>query len=193
MELTPDAARALQQEYAILHLVWHRNKNQHRALHWWRYFNMLHRHVRAILNAHLLRMPAQVATRIARLRRKKIMDKAYWEFNGIIALGQFVTLGLTLVGALAKIWSILCPAGVKRAPLAGHQAGVTPIADDDMGEEVLPNALPEPQRLPPIPKQPSSPKPSALLKRLLDINDISGKKRKKKSKKKRSEIDDIFG
>jgi ribonuclease MRP protein subunit RMP1 len=193
MELTPDAARALQQEYAILHLVWHRNKNQHRALHWWRYFNMLQRHVRAILNAHFLRMPAQVATRIAHLRRKKIMDKAYWEFNGIIALGQFVTLGLTLVGALAKIWSILCPADVERAPLAGHQAGATSIADDDMGEEVLPDAFPESQRPPPTPKQPSSPKPTVPSKRLLDIDDILGRKRKKKSKKKRSEIDDIFG
>ncbi|KAH3660401.1 hypothetical protein OGAPHI_006987 [Ogataea philodendri] len=40
---------ALLNEYQIIHLIYHRDSNQHRSAVWWKHFNILHRRLRTIL------------------------------------------------------------------------------------------------------------------------------------------------
>lgn len=116
--IASDQKDKLKQEYGILHLIYHRNYNQHRVLIWWKYLNIIHRNVRKILkilvdlelikNSHQIRhKEQQILDIIKYMMKKRVFTKAYYEFNGIIALGQFVTLGLALVGNLSKIYCIL--------------------------------------------------------------------------------------
>ena len=116
--VTSDHKDQLKKEYGILHLIYHRNYNQHRVLIWWKYLNIVHRNVRKILkflidlelikNSQKIRQKKQqILDVIKYLIKKKVFTKAYYEFNGIIALGQFVTLGLALLGSLSKIYCIL--------------------------------------------------------------------------------------
>lgn len=151
--VTSDHKDQLKKEYGILHLIYHRNHNQHRVLIWWKYLNIIHRHVRKILkflidlelikNSQKIRQKKQQILDIIKyLIKRKVFTKAYYEFNGIIALGQFVTLGLALLGNLSKIYCILrsfkgvdiiCkPNIIDEAPVIHlEQSGI-----DDLGEIV---------------------------------------------------------
>lgn len=199
MTLTDESIALLQNEFSILHLIYHRNRNQHRALVWWRYFNMIHRYIRKILDLHGKNRNA-MAKVIHELQRKKIMDKAYWEFNSIIALGQFVTLGLTLVGLLAKIWSILEPERV--VPEQGAiGVGVSTTAvitatdgDVDFGEEIVDDV--------PLEDAVATSNKRTISSGIDDIfgpsskkkkTDTDKSKKKKKKKTKKNDMDDIFG
>lgn len=186
MTLTDESIALLENEFSILHLIYHRNKNQHRALVWWKYLNMIHRYIKKILSLYKT-SKNDMTQLVNKFLNKKIMDKAYWEFNSIISLGQFVTLGLTLIGLLAKIWSILEPERKQAKSILHHQPtnnAKSTVNDLDLGEEIEPSIS-----------------NSKLLKRESDISDIFGtsKKRKtgentkKKKKKKQNDIDDIFG
>ncbi len=42
--------QSLKSEFEILHLLYYRNKNQHRRSVWWKYLSILHRRSRRILN-----------------------------------------------------------------------------------------------------------------------------------------------
>lgn len=44
-----DLYKSLLNEFQILHLLYHRNSNQHRVAKWWSYINIIHRHLRKIL------------------------------------------------------------------------------------------------------------------------------------------------
>ncbi|OBA19067.1 hypothetical protein METBIDRAFT_33680 [Metschnikowia bicuspidata var. bicuspidata NRRL YB-4993] len=48
---SPEIVQKLENEYGILHLICHRNRNQHRVAVWWKDLNQLHRSVRKILRA----------------------------------------------------------------------------------------------------------------------------------------------
>ncbi|CCD26018.2 Rmp1p NDAI_0G02430 [Naumovozyma dairenensis CBS 421] len=121
----------LHQEFRILHLLYHRNKNQHRLSIWWKRFNMLKRNCAQVIelieyhykqpeyNGKMTSSSSSKSKRqkqkivIIRLYRlihsmfsKRYLSKMYYDFNGIIALGQFVTLGVVLVGLLGRIYSI---------------------------------------------------------------------------------------
>jgi hypothetical protein len=47
---TPLPLTDLQPESDLLHLLFHRNKNQHRSGKWWKWFGMLRRNIRKLLN-----------------------------------------------------------------------------------------------------------------------------------------------
>lgn len=149
--VTSDHKDQLKHEYGILHLIYHRNHNQHRVLIWWKYLNIIHRNIRKILkllidlelikNSQKIRQKKQQILDIIKyLIKRKVFTKAYYEFNGVIALGQFVTLGLALLGNLSKIYCILrsfkgvdmiCkPNIIDEAPVIySEQSG-----NDDLGE-----------------------------------------------------------
>ncbi|KAH3902008.1 uncharacterized protein SCODWIG_03327 [Saccharomycodes ludwigii] len=130
----------LEQEYRIIVLINHRNKNQHKVATWWMSFNILKR--KTCKTIHLLRLyfdakqlnqkiiqstkqtkkTKVIKERLKKLRninlylislydilcyfQKKQLKSIYYNFNGIIALGQFATLGVVLVGILARIYSL---------------------------------------------------------------------------------------
>lgn len=210
-DMTGSPFLSLQNEYSILHLLYHRNKNQHRALCWWKYLNMMHRHLRSILKLHGSNSP-EVVRAVQEFQRRKILDKSYWEFNSIVALGQFVALGMTLVGLVARVWVILDEisprdvAGLGDGPAIASAFAIEANTDAkgknfqgpqllsntdiDFGEEVT--AAEQVMLL-----EPAAPTTS---KRTLELDeDFSGPAKKKskpktkKKKKKRNEMDDIFG
>ena len=143
--------RKLQNEYGILHLLYHRNKNQHRTLKWWKYFNIFHRKIRKIIKAlmdiekstdktTMLSKRNVVLCEIRSMFSRKIFTKAYFEYNGILALGQFVTLGLALIGNLSSLYCILRNIGnqeVSKDP--GDPSGHFQTPDEivDIGEEIV--------------------------------------------------------
>ena len=64
-------------EYRLVHLFYHRNKNQHRVARWWSYLDILHRHLRKLL------LIMEDITEIITLRRLSIIrwDKSRKSFR----------------------------------------------------------------------------------------------------------------
>ncbi|KAH7579480.1 Hypothetical protein J6896_04875 [Nakaseomyces glabratus] len=210
MSLVVDKYIQLHQEYRILHLLNHRNKNQHRVATWWKWFNMLRRSVGDVV---------EILQPLGRTKNQKLKDKKdgrflyrtlhkffqmesklYYSFNNIIKLGQFITLGVVLVGILGRVHSIyheifelykeqFISIGCLRVPKKNAQieeAHVTTNDNEELGELINDaDVLIE---------------PSALLKQdvipsenIKNESKSSKDKKKKKKKKKGSAIDDLFG
>lgn len=162
----PSVGKQLLTEFQILHLIYYRSINQHRVAVWWKYLEMLHRHLRKVVvdptNQYEIRYIKQ-----------RLLRKCYYEFNGIIALGQFINLGFTLVGLISRVGDLLD----KMEDLSGlrptKKAKLAPPAVEASSEPV---EAPEP---------------------VYDVmkDDIIPAKRKKSKKKKKSKsaMDDIFG
>lgn len=186
--ISPDTKKQITNEFGILHLIYHRNRNQHRALIWWKYVNIIHRNIRKILkiiidlestkdDKKIQQKQQKVLEIIENLIKKRIFTKAYYEFNGIVALGQFVTLGLALIGNLSKLYCILQNfKGIDKV----LEQKITDVKftesveynEDDLGEVVEYENVPDSQ-----------------LKRKVEIVDS---KASKKTKKSADSIDDIF-
>lgn len=231
VELLPEKSlKKLQNEYEILHLLYVRNYNQHRVAKWWRYFEMIHLNVRKILKkAYNMETSKKIRVReklrmeavnIARyMVRKKLFTKAFFEFNGIIALGQFVALGFALLGGTSSVFSLLNEIdGVQSSHFGvnSESKAETPVAgndDDDLGVEVeIPQEKLKPSSFDlqvreskPIKvdlfgktkkkrrSEESKVKESKKLRDGIDsiFEDTTAKRKKKK--KKKSAMDDIFG
>lgn len=102
----------------ILDAFNHRNKNQHRASHWWSHFSILRRSVKAILSC-----PSRQDALLPRVRwlKDRIVPRVYVydpskpqtsrsytnnvrrPFTQLTADNQYATLGLLLLGVLAQI------------------------------------------------------------------------------------------
>lgn len=125
------------------------------------------------------------------------VSKTYRDFNGVIALGQFVTLGIILVGLLSRLYGIygeLMSIFEEKFQKAGcldgpriqktKQDDVLPIDNvlgfklEDFGEEITIESSEAVQK---VPKKPLEVKPAVK------------PTKKKKKKKSKSAIDDIFG
>ncbi|KAK7206007.1 hypothetical protein BZA70DRAFT_277701 [Myxozyma melibiosi] len=60
---------ALTKEYKLLHLIVHRNKNQHRQAKWWKYVAIVHRNVRKLISVKQDLSKAEFVKRRRRRRR----------------------------------------------------------------------------------------------------------------------------
>ncbi|GEQ72042.1 hypothetical protein JCM33374_g5728 [Metschnikowia sp. JCM 33374] len=225
--LSSDLVQRLENEYRILHLIYHRNYNQHHVAVWWKDLNILHRNVRKILRKiydfevtkkHILKQRLHnEAVAIARFMvKKRIFSSCYYSFNGVVALGQFISLGLTLLASLSALHNLIMSIdglaskleatkmpSVAEKGVTSHASSVIP-EDDDLGEEIVFTEKPAPLR-----REKEDPilmnTPITVPKRKFeDIDSIFGEKPKKKKekkekkeknklKKKKSAIDDIFG
>ncbi|QLG73885.1 hypothetical protein HG535_0F03970 [Zygotorulaspora mrakii] len=197
----------LLQEFRLLHLLYHRNKNQHRVAHWWRYINILKRNcseVLEVIQKKVIDKEFDFAKlyQIINKFKKKILPKIYYEFNGIIALGQFVTLGVILVCLLSRVYAIYkdiyaiysgnferisCQsidnsARKKEEDLDRELKIMESLADEELGEEITNIASVSEDQLTHINIQPS---PHVERQKI--------KKKKSKKKKAKSVIDGIFG
>lgn len=132
---------------------------------------------------------------------KTKLKKVYYDFNGVIALGQFVVLGVVLVGILARVYSLykdLYEALEKDFIRVGCQksdytnvvdakmndglmnAQFNTFADEELGEEITDDSVANLL--------------SGSRESLRKIPRRSAKKKdKRKDKRKKSVIDDIFG
>lgn len=95
----------LLQEQRLISLLYHRNRNQHRVARWWKLFNTLKRVVSQVIRCVQTITPIEI-NKLYNVIHKFIrchLKKMYYEFNGVITLGQFPTLGVVLVGHLSRI------------------------------------------------------------------------------------------
>lgn len=94
---------ALKHETEICHLVYVKSRNQHRTQVWWKYFAIMHRRLRQIVEAK------KIYPTIAKYLVQKLIPKAYNYFHGMLAQGAFISLGFYLIGMTARVYTILEP------------------------------------------------------------------------------------
>lgn len=116
------------------------------------YLNIIVRTLRKILKLQIdiqrIKKPSQKTEyknkQIVALCNKiiKISKDAYWAYNSIVALGQYITLGFALIASLSKIYSLILTVpgvNVKKPQLfqsiSDGVIGKTD-GDDDLGEEI---------------------------------------------------------
>ncbi|KAI5954332.1 RMP1 [Candida jiufengensis] len=155
-----DTFKQLTNEYELLNLLHYRSKNQHSQQNWFKYLNIIHRNLRKILklqidinrikNQKKIKYKSEEILKIANYIIK-ISRTAYWNYNSILVLGQFITLGLAFIGNLSKIYCLLLDIpGVKKSKhyiptTIEEQNGLNNVTmnqlfeqngGDDLGEEV---------------------------------------------------------
>ncbi|KAK6008400.1 hypothetical protein QM012_000303 [Aureobasidium pullulans] len=111
----------LQHLHTLMHLLHHRNHNQHRRSTWYRHFNIFRRHLGNMLE-HLMVLAHVPTTNLAR-HKKKAEDEAlrlriqqtvsFWRdvlvpktqhaFGQLIADGRFAVLGVVLMAILGHV------------------------------------------------------------------------------------------
>ncbi|KFY81700.1 hypothetical protein V500_11172 [Pseudogymnoascus sp. VKM F-4518 (FW-2643)] len=92
----------------LLHLTAHRNKNQHRIAKWWASFSILRRQLVKLITA--LENPdaafrakkIEIETRVVFLR-EEVVPRCYLAFSTVVADNQYASLGLMLMGCLARL------------------------------------------------------------------------------------------
>lgn len=195
---------ALEHEFGIIKLIHHRNKNQHRVATWWKHLNNLKRYltkVISLIHTYNRNKDDKVRQKLQKVLRHlyfNICKSAFRAFNGVIALGQFITLGLTLVGALGKLYHhVGTMEGLhKTNTLPGKVNDIVDYNEGDIGEEigeevgeVVVIKTEERKRKSVEPVDTSIKKKKKAVKSISDNESVL----KKKKKKKKSAIDDIFG
>ncbi|KAF8538221.1 hypothetical protein BDD12DRAFT_885819 [Trichophaea hybrida] len=111
--------KLLRDDRDLLHLLFHRNKNQHRLLKWWQWISTLRRNLNKLLSEHDLITSAKttpsrnvaVAMYMQRLGfiRKVVVPSAYTAFGNVIAMKNFASLGMVLMAVLARVWKVVKP------------------------------------------------------------------------------------
>ena len=202
----------LLQEERLLKLLYHRNKNQHAVATWWRQFSKLKRLVSRCVKCIRTRQYNALYRLIVKFQRSQL-KQMYYEFNGVIGLGQFVTLGVVLVGHLARVNNLfkqilesygniyrryLKGKGSKNKVKPKGSSEPTTVLLDPNGEDIgeaLEVSIPHTDLI--IPNENLDPAQGSKSEK---VELGSGKprkeeqeKKKKKKSKSKSAIDDIFG
>ncbi|TGO09235.1 hypothetical protein BTUL_0174g00180 [Botrytis tulipae] len=147
----------------LLHLTHHRNKNQHRLSKWYISFGILRRQVSRLLSIipeHVMESSRGKVKGKARERKEReerelqslvkfvqedVVPGCYLAFSQLVANNQYATLGLMLMGCLARLYKVLGALRVFTAEEIADQAGVvkeTPQLneaeiEEDMGEKIV--------------------------------------------------------
>jgi ribonuclease MRP protein subunit RMP1 len=119
----PNPPKQLQNLHHVVHLVYHRNKNQHRRSHWWRHLNSFRRDLRTLSSVASTAEPRRTGAAndsdpaalslppsMQRLLRRWATDRVpRWHaaFSRILAERRFVAVGLVLLAALAQAAELL--------------------------------------------------------------------------------------
>ena len=123
-KLSKDSLDQLTHLSTLLHLLHHRNKNQHRRSVWYRHFSLFRRHLAHLLSDYTL-LSTQPTTNLERTRlkarepqiRTRIEQRLdFWEsvlvprwsraFSQVVADGRFAVVGVVLVGIVASVCQI---------------------------------------------------------------------------------------
>ncbi|KAK2761398.1 hypothetical protein FQN54_001920 [Arachnomyces sp. PD_36] len=197
---------------STLHLVYHRNKNQHSNSKWWKWLSLLKRStLKLIIEAEELDsdIDGAIESRIkARTRHflSHVLPKCYLAFSTVTADKQFSTLGVVLIALLARI-SKAIPSEAEEPTFTGGVDLNTPgyrtngYAGEDIGEIVGRREEPgisTPLLGPAISRQENKIDSFAGSRSTSELGSGPMKraprtqKQSKKKKKRGNEIDDIF-
>ncbi|KAL4818175.1 hypothetical protein BDW67DRAFT_182911 [Aspergillus spinulosporus] len=194
--------------YSMLHLIFHRNRNQHGRTKWWKWLSILKRAVWNLAISLSSSKQGDFRTSAETYKQylaDRVLPRCYLAFSVVIADVQFSALGAVLFAILAQLskstgiaeeFKLPSPVENSHNLLASYTGLPTHI--DDIGE-----ALSRPAEESEVakdfqlqqPVQPASNKPSTS--QTLDTTKLEKKKkmmRKKETKKKRRKnaIDDLF-
>lgn len=154
--MNEDTFNSLHNDYDVLYLLQVRSKNQHRQKHWFKFMNITCRHLRKIIKLQIDIMRVTSASNgstilpkiLSKLeyKRKQIVDlaqhilkisrQAYYAYNSILVLGQFITLGFALLGNLASIVQLLSKIpGVKKI-LRKWDVNVVALGKNDVARDI---------------------------------------------------------
>ncbi|CDK25278.1 unnamed protein product [Kuraishia capsulata CBS 1993] len=190
----------LRNERDILHLIYHRNKNQHRQAKWWSHLNILKRRLSKLLvlfDGETI--PEEEIYKQSRFIVKRLVPDCYTKFYQLIEVGNFITLGFALIGLLSRIYCILIEIADMKAEKAVQELKSEMLGshvildgiDDDIGEVISPEtAGPSSARHHSKEKERQNDKTTDKSTKVKILKESSEKKKKKK---KKSAIDDIFG
>ncbi|KAL4914290.1 hypothetical protein BDW62DRAFT_146988 [Aspergillus aurantiobrunneus] len=193
--------------HSILHLVFHRNRNQHGRTKWWKWLSILKRTVWsfAVSLSSGNRGDSRPAEFFKRQLADRILPRCYVAFSAVVADVQFATLGTVLLATLARLSkSTWIDKEFKSHPPIGTSQENVSLPHNNMSKgkedigEVLPRTewtldvvrRPVAQQKPRLvlgnTGSPSSQKPNAA--QTLD----AANPKKGKQKKKKDAIDDLF-
>ncbi|RPA87143.1 hypothetical protein BJ508DRAFT_357593 [Ascobolus immersus RN42] len=105
--LSKSAHTILTTDLDVINKLNYRNKNQHRVSKWWKWFDLLRRHLRKLLAAYAAK-DFKVAEERAEYLKNWIVPGAYVSFSrGLVAAKSWAGLGILLLGLLARIHGAL--------------------------------------------------------------------------------------
>ncbi|KAL1963200.1 hypothetical protein VTN77DRAFT_8633 [Rasamsonia byssochlamydoides] len=180
--------------YSMVHLIFHRNKNQHGKSKWWKWLSMLRRSVLKLL---LAETGQKEKTSLAGYLHANLIPRCYIAFSTVVADGQFSTLGTVLLAVLARLAKAI---GFKETPSSLTERKMETNSNNrvDTGEPVCREdeesefpIEPKPQR---TSHADSQGKESSLEFTVADevMPTTSSKSSKKKRRHKTNVIDDLF-
>lgn len=220
----------LQQELDTIQLLHHHNRNQHRGATWYKYVKLLKSSLTRILSAAAIKHneskgAAKKQKIYQEMRRNTLYEdqvhdflcrhqSMYIGFTRVIGTGQYVALGMILLGVLARCWQVI--QRLVTAKTSSDEAEVESmdtkrletVHGDDEGV-VVERGTSEVELTPSlevISKKPGKGRKAALSRRKAvdtspSVSDLSSteqtvpvvKRRKKRKVKNVDEIDSIFG
>ncbi|OQE07106.1 hypothetical protein PENVUL_c015G08543 [Penicillium vulpinum] len=175
--------------HSTLHLIFHRNKNQHRRTKWWKWLSILKR---ATLDLARSGVKSHLAT--------YIIPRCYIAFSTVVADNQFSTLGIVLLAALARLSKITGISHQLKVQPVVTKSKTTPIvAKEDLGERIrrVDDApLTRPVKVLQSDAKAPSKVPSKVTKEKKPTENLTedgvSNITLKKKKKKKNAIDDLF-
>jgi ribonuclease MRP protein subunit RMP1 len=94
----------VREEYNLIHLIFHRNKNQHQRSKWWRWLSKLKATISTLLSmASTQELVDRRLLHLTNFLRTHVAPRCYGAFSTLIAESQFSTLGAVLVASLARL------------------------------------------------------------------------------------------
>ncbi|KAG9235507.1 hypothetical protein BJ875DRAFT_542060 [Amylocarpus encephaloides] len=216
--------------HQTLHLLHHRNKNQHRLTKWYKYFSEFRRHSQKLISEAQNYISARNLskkskfTEAAEVKLKgrlefccSMVERWYFAFSTVVADNQYASLGLMLIGCLARFQSVtrdLCDEYGFEIEVLGdetmNEAGEVPVLqaeqegakEDDLGEiisredvvEGFDDSVLVQDETPPDVKSEKKKKRKKAEEEIV-VEEVTPEKRQKKKKKRKKgdAFDDLFG
>ncbi|KAJ5972663.1 uncharacterized protein N7479_002581 [Penicillium vulpinum] len=193
--------------HSTLHLIFHRNKNQHRRTKWWKWLSILKR---ATLDLARSGVKSHLATYIIPrcymyesgpiVLPNDLANCFPSAFSTVVADNQFSTLGIVLLAALARLSKITGISHQLKVQPVVTKSKTTPIvAKEDLGERIrrVDDApLTRPVKVLQSDAKAPSKVPSKVTKEKKPTENLTedgvSNITLKKKKKKKNAIDDLF-
>ncbi|CAG8901921.1 unnamed protein product [Penicillium egyptiacum] len=170
--------------HSMLHLIFHRNKNQHRRAKWWKWLSILKR---ATLDFARSGVKSHLATHV--------IPRCYIAFSTVLADNQFSTLGIVLLAVLARLSKITgISHQLKTEPVTSKSKMSPVVAKEDLGERIgrVDNAPLTPVKISQSDSNVSKVSKISKEKPTEKPTEDGVSKSTSKKKKKKNAIDDLF-
>ncbi|GKZ58358.1 hypothetical protein AnigIFM49718_004176 [Aspergillus niger] len=190
--------------HSILHLIFHRNKNQHRGTKWWKWLSILKRVTlklaRSLDHQQSYGSVESSADQLRHHLLTYVMPKCYQAFSAVVADGQFSTLGTVLIATLARLAKATGIDKELKLPSNTEKASTGPVYStgaqrrEDMGVVLCRPACSSTPTLPHRTQVPGSSRRARDERSLKAPKGTVGSKEKsmRKKKRKKDAIDDLF-